>query len=157
MNVRFTTWLLILSNFGLASCSGQHESTAAPPLNRALRPAVSFQRTQEERVGLIAATSKVKIGASADEVIALMGSPTFDKVVGPKVERLDNQAKFHRVLSYALTQYGVGPNEWDEMIGFTFDRKGKNLAEIYLSNVSNFHDDSFSCKERQGMRECIKK
>ena len=60
----------------------------------------------QQRANLIANAEKVKLGMTADQVIALIGVPQFDHVIGPKVATKDNQDKFHRILTYSLAEYG---------------------------------------------------
>lgn len=113
----------------LISCTRHKESqvsTADPVAMRTRNPGApryDFERDAGSLARIHANIGKVKIGDTPGRVIELLGTPTSDWVVGPKV-RGDRTWRY-RCLNYDVKRLiaGSANGKYDQVIEFTFDEK----------------------------------
>lgn len=111
----------------LVSCARQKESTASTENPVAMRtqnpgaPRYDFERDAASLARIRANIGKVKIGDTPGQVIDLLGTPTSDFVVGPKVR--GDRTWRHRVLGYDVKRLiaGSANEKYDQVIVFTFN------------------------------------
>lgn len=109
------------------SCARYKESTAGTENPVAMRtqnpgaPRYDFERDAGSLARIRANIGKVKIGDTPGQVIDLLGAPTSDFVVGPKVR--GDRTWRHRVLGYDVKRLiaGSANEKYDQVIEFVFD------------------------------------
>jgi hypothetical protein len=107
-------------SFFMGGCTSKASSERAT-MSSTLR--VTWEATQSRRTELLGKVKQVQSGMTAEEVLALLGKPTYDYVVGPKSP--DAPQNFHRIFRYLLKEFNGGGNSSDEYIYVIFDNNQK--------------------------------
>jgi hypothetical protein len=137
---------IILGSCGAGS-NNPHTEDEKPPL-------ASTRLSTSERKILIAGAHQLSIGMPIDQVLRILGKPTYDNIVGPKVKTKENEDKFRRILRYYLVQYGHGANSADETLEVALDRRGERVSSVTFINVGEVTNDSFTCSTAGNVRTC---
>jgi hypothetical protein len=130
----------------LISCARHKESTATPEDPVAMRtqnpgaPRYDFERDAVSLDRIHANMGKVKTGDTPGRVIELLGMPTSDEVVGPKVR--GDRTWRHRYLDYDVKRLiaGSANEKYDQVIEFVFDENDHEKLYSIHSTVPGIPD-----------------
>jgi hypothetical protein len=143
----------IISIF-LCSCNN---ANVTPLIEQGKVPPVTFRLRVNERQALLSRAQQLSLGMSASEVLGLLGKPTYDAIVGPKVTTKDNEDKFRRSLRYILVEHGHGGNSEDESLEVILDRRGLGVLNVTFINVDEISGGAFTCSRSGNVRVCTLK